>query len=92
MHHYVYRVTFGRLYYIGVRSSKRRPEEDKRYVGSGHFILFHPKPCPPKKEILSEHETRDEAQREECRLLMEHIGQPGCMNRRYSFCFKYAHV
>lgn len=92
MHHYVYRVTSGKRFYIGVRSSKKRPELDTKYLGSGNYILFQVKFIPPVKEILSVHETRDEAQREETRLLCLYIGHRHCMNRKKTRCRKYANV
>lgn len=92
MHFYVYKVSFGKCYYIGVRSSKVSPEEDTRYLGSGIFILYKVKYHPPVKEILSVHATKEEAQREESRLLVIHVGKSHCMNRKRTRCRKYAHV
>lgn len=82
LHHYVYKVTFGCQYYIGVRSSKVSPEDDWRYLGSGNFILYKIKYFPPVKEILSVHETREEAEKEESRLIRIHIKDYRCKNRR----------
>lgn len=92
MHHYVYRVSFGNSFYIGVRSSKKPPEEDTKYLGSGIFILFKIKYNSPVKVILSTHPSREAAEREESRLLVLHVGKGACMNRKKSRCRKYANV
>lgn len=90
-YHYVYRIDCGSSYYIGVRSSVKPPEQD-RYMGSGMWCFCGIKYHPLVKIILSTHENREAAEREELRLLLKHINQNGCMNRRRSNQFKYADV
>ena len=92
MHHYVYKVSFGKAFYLGVRSSKKTPDQDSKYIGSGCFILFTIKRYPAIKEILSVHETREDAEREESRLLTQFVGTLHCVNRKRTRCRKYSHV
>lgn len=82
--HYVYRVDWEPFYYIGVRSSRVEPELDVEYLGSGVWVLCNMKWAKPVKTILSRHETRLEAEEEESRLLLEHVGKMFCRNRRRS--------
>lgn len=86
MNHYVYKVTYGHDYYIGVRSSKCEPEQDT-YIGSGMF--FYGSRGNPIKEILSTHETREDAEKEESRLLVFHIGLAFCRNIKPTRRAKY---
>ena len=64
MYHYVYYTyeSFGRGY-IGVRSSKKTPEQDT-YMGSYYDKTF----APTGKIVLSEYETREEAEKAEAIL------------------------
>lgn len=83
MFHYVYRITNGRQYYIGARSSRSAPEFD-RYKGSGNWCIYTVPFLPRRKEIVSVHTTRLEAEERETELLREHVGNIHCMNRRVS--------
>ena len=75
-YHYVYKITNtnpndGRKYYIGVRSSKVKPEDDTNYRSSSTFLkqaLIEIGHNNFNKEILSIWETRKEASDEEIRL------------------------
>lgn len=88
-YHYVYKVSFDKRFYIGVRSCDCPPKEDTQYIGSGNFILYKPKYHPPVKVILSIFLCRSDAEREEAWLLQEHIGKGFCMNRWKSGSKKY---
>lgn len=79
--HYVYQITAGWQYYIGVRSCMGDPDAD-RYRGSGNWCLFTIPTTPRVKRVLSVHETRHEAEIEEARLLAIHIGKFECRNIR----------
>jgi len=77
-YHYVYKITNTnptdkRNYYIGVRSSKKHPLEDTKYMGSSKHlkkaIVEHPQTIF-KKEIISIHETRHLAEQKERELLI----------------------
>lgn len=81
MFHYVYRIdrpSTGQ-WYIGIRSHKHWPTED-RYMGSGILV----KQIPRKelvKTILVIVETREEARRVEAALVgPEQVADPLCMN------------
>lgn len=91
MNHYVYKLVYGNQFYIGVRSCKCLPADDTKYRGSG----VHPnRPgwWNATKEILSTHPSREDAEREESRLLALHSKNPWSRNRKRSCCYKYAHV
>lgn len=78
--HYVYRITEGSKYYIGVRSCRSKLPENDRYMGSGSWPLRMMRRNHATKTILSRHLSRLEADAEEDRQLRFHIGKPGCMN------------
>jgi len=75
-YHYVYKITNNkpsdsRKYYIGVRSSNAKPEEDTKYRSSSSHLKKAIKEIGYEyftKEILSIWETRDDANIEEIRL------------------------
>ena len=75
-YHYVYKIinlnpTDERKYYIGVRTSTVKPEEDISYLGSSRHLREHISEigeCKFLKEILSVWDTRIEANEEEIRL------------------------
>lgn len=92
MHHYVYRTSMGKSFYIGCRSSKKPPEEDAKYLGSGMWILCSIHYVKPIKEILSIHENRELAEREESRLIVEHYGSIWCRNAKRTKCRRYSIV
>lgn len=59
MHHYTYKIHYSTgKYYIGVRTSKCKPEDDTKYLGSSKYT---PNDLVIKKEILAEFSTRAEA-------------------------------
>lgn len=59
MHHYTYKIHYSTgKYYIGVRTSKCKPEDDTKYLGSSKYT---PNDLVIKKEILAEFPTRAEA-------------------------------
>lgn len=74
--HYVYRITNlnpvdERKYYIGVRSSKVKPEEDTNYKSSSKYLKKAIKEIGHSnfvKEILTEWSSRELATKEEIRL------------------------
>ena len=71
--HYVYLITnsMNGKKYIGVRSSKKSPEDDISYFGSSKILNEEIKKSGKeyfKKEILSTWNTRQEANKEEIRL------------------------
>lgn len=76
MYHYVYKITNNfpidsRKYYIGSRSSKTLPDKDIKYYGSSKYLSDHIKILGIdkfSKEILSIHETREDANIEEIRI------------------------
>lgn len=80
--HYVYRLhreDTGQ-FYIGVRLTVGDPASD-RYMGSGRW----PEACRASgvkliKAVLSRHATREEAEREELRLIDKSLVDPLCMN------------
>lgn len=80
--HYVYRLhreDTGQ-FYIGVRLTVGDPASD-RYMGSGRW----PEACRASgvkliKTVLSRHATREEAEREELRLIDKYLVDPLCMN------------
>lgn len=91
MYFYVYKLSWGKSYYIGRRKSKVPPDKDT-YKGSGYYCLFGVKYHPMVKTILSVHSTFEESAREEARLLSIHVGKNGCVNRKKSGCWKYGYV
>jgi len=74
--HYCYKITNLKpvneaIYYIGVRTSKVKPEDDINYYGSSKYLKHSLEEIGYhnfKKEILSVWETREEANNEEIRL------------------------
>lgn len=90
MHHYVYKITDGNAFYIGVRSCKCAPEDDP-YMGSGNWCIYKPR-YNPKKEILMICATRKEAEREESRLLVLNHGNIWSRNRHRSKSKVFGHV
>ena len=90
MHHYIYKISYGNPFYIGVRSSSKEPESDP-YMGSGNHCLYR-QTTGAKKTILSKHRTRTAAEREESRLLAENADNIWSRNRKRTRCFKHAHV
>lgn len=93
MFHYVYKIHCGKDFYIGVRSCDWPPEYDTKYMGSGVWCLYGIIRKPRMKEIVSVHETREQAEVAETRLLNENVGKYNCRNRRRSNCKKYkSHV
>lgn len=86
MFHYVYQVTStdGR-FYLGVRSSRLPPDEDK-YTGSGSWVKFG-FPGHLSKQILNTFPSRELAEAFEASLLSSAILDANCMNqsrRRYN--------
>ena len=83
MIHYVYRITIpdGR-YYIGVRSCECDPGHDP-YWGSGTIIKRLLRKNASRKDILSTHETREEAAQAEADLVTpERLLDPLCVNQK----------
>lgn len=74
--HYTYRVTHEATgeFYIGVRSCKCHPNQD-RYKGSGNWIALVGV-ASLSKEILSVFDSREEAEKEEIKLIRESTGNP----------------
>lgn len=76
MFFYVYKITNlkpldSRKFYIGSRSSKIEPLLDTKYLGSSKYVKDHIKILGEdcfSKEILSIHNTREDAYKEEVRL------------------------
>lgn len=85
MFHYVYLIRSKSTdkYYIGVRSSRKEPNQDP-YMGSGKVIkaLLKANPADWDKYIISEHIDRDEALVAEKEATEGHYGQPWCLNMR----------
>lgn len=84
MYYYTYKITHkesGR-YYIGARSSKVEPNNDK-YMGSGKLIRQAIKKYGMdafEKAILNTYETFDEAFKAECLYLDNYLTDPLCYN------------
>jgi hypothetical protein len=78
-YHYTYRIQCleTNKFYIGVRSSNVKPEEDTEYLGSSKY--FRPKNYV--KEIIAEHDNRDSANLHEISLLRYWIDNPLNQNR-----------
>ena len=81
VYHYVYEMRVGIQFYIGCRSSKVHPELDFKYRGSGVWCLYGADYGRAKK-VLSIWQSREDAEREESRLICELRFKVGCMNRR----------
>jgi phage replication O-like protein O len=81
LHHYVYRLDHEEsgTFYIGVRSCDCSPNQD-RYKGSGCWTATIPS-SEIKKTILSTHESRDEAEVEEKRLIRLLAAEKGMGNK-----------
>lgn len=96
VNHYVYKITSGVFYYIGSRSCRCHPDND-RYMGSGVWCLWEKhdpelNDGPRIKTILSIHETRKSAEREEKRILQYCRGEIFCMNRKIGTSGTYRRV
>lgn len=81
MYHYVYMTTHpSGEFYIGMRSSFKRPRKDP-YLGSGIWVMGHPEKEKLKKRILEVFEHREHAAIAERQWLAVCLENPLCQNR-----------
>lgn len=84
-YHYVYRLTCGPFFYIGMRTSAVEPAHDD-YWGSGFVcrsgFMDRRRSKEVKKEILAVFETRGEAAHMEALLINKNIKSTFCKNLR----------
>lgn len=80
--HYTYVVTLPETgeFYIGVRTCKCSPAQD-RYVGSGGWLSTINK-ASLKKQVVGVFSTREEAEKNEVALIVEHRGNALIRNHR----------
>jgi hypothetical protein len=83
MIHYVYEIRNEHgEFYIGCRTTKKTPDDDAGYMGSGSWCIYSMAYCQRNKTILSVHEDRYSAEVEESRLIRENIKKSLCKNRK----------
>lgn len=90
MYYYTYCIVFlqGKLKdkkYFGRRESKKKPQDDIKYIGSGvipksYFKKYEPNETTYKKIILKEYDSLEELIKGEQELLDEHVGKDYCVN------------
>lgn len=90
MYYYTYCIIFlqGKFKnkkYYGRRASKKKPQDDVKYIGSGvipksYFKKYEPNEYTYKKIILKEYESLEELIKGEQELLDEHVGKDYCVN------------